>query len=73
METITYFQKEMALEQENFNSLTGELQGIRDRNSRQYKQISKEMMKSQTRLTLLMNRSMKCFAQVSFIPCVLKQ
>ncbi|XP_041348280.1 uncharacterized protein LOC121367897 isoform X2 [Gigantopelta aegis] len=63
MEMITYFQKEMAAEQENFNSLCGELQGIRDRNSRQYKQISKEMMKSQNRLTLLMNRSMKCFAQ----------
>ncbi|ESO89891.1 hypothetical protein LOTGIDRAFT_164585 [Lottia gigantea] len=63
MEAITGLQKEMAKEQENFNSMSEELKGFRDRNSRQYKQISKDLMASQTRLTSLMNKSMKCFAQ----------
>lgn len=64
METISGLQKEMAKEQENFNSLSSELKNFKDRNSRQYKQISKDMVASQHRLTLLMNRSIKCFAQV---------
>ncbi|KAK6175237.1 hypothetical protein SNE40_013743 [Patella caerulea] len=63
MDMITGLQKEMAKEQENFNSMSEELKGFKDKNSRQYKQISKDLMSSQTRLTSLMNRSMKCFAQ----------
>lgn len=63
MELISTLQKEMAKEQENFNSLSSSLQGLRDRNSRQYKTINRDMMASQTRLTTLMNRSMKCFSQ----------
>ncbi|XP_071081658.1 uncharacterized protein [Haliotis cracherodii] len=63
MESISGLQKEMAREQENFNSLNAELQSMKSRNSSQYKSISREMVTSQTRLTLLMNRSMKCFAQ----------
>ncbi|KAI8771623.1 mucin-19 [Biomphalaria glabrata] len=63
METISSLQKEMVKEQENFNSLSGELQNIKERNSRQYKQISKDMVTSQQRLSHLMNWSMKCFAQ----------
>ncbi|XP_055958179.1 uncharacterized protein LOC126827515 [Patella vulgata] len=65
MDMITGLQKEMAKEQENFNSMSEELKGFKDKNSRQYKQISKDLMSSQTRLTSLMNRSMKCFAQVN--------
>lgn len=64
MELISSLQREMAKEQENFNGLTSSLQGIRDRSSRQYKTINRDMMASQTRLTTLMNRSMKCFSQV---------
>ncbi|KAH9496311.1 hypothetical protein Btru_010573 [Bulinus truncatus] len=63
METISSLQKEMAKEQENFNSLSTELQNTRERNSRQYKQISKDLVTSQQRLNQLMNWSMKCFAQ----------
>ncbi|XP_053378096.1 uncharacterized protein LOC123530617 isoform X2 [Mercenaria mercenaria] len=62
IDTITVLQKEMSKEQENFNALSGEL-GTLKRNSGQYKSISKDMTASQTRLTLLMNRSMKCFSQ----------
>lgn len=72
METISGLQKEMAKEQENFNSLSSELKNFKDRNSRQYKQISKDMVASQHRLTLLMNRSIKCFAQViNYVYCVI--
>ncbi|GFO44476.1 hypothetical protein PoB_007098100 [Plakobranchus ocellatus] len=63
MAVISGLQREMSREQEAFNSLSGELQRNKGRNSRQYKQISKDMVGSQQRLTLLMNRSMKCFAQ----------
>ncbi|KAK3578753.1 hypothetical protein CHS0354_035654 [Potamilus streckersoni] len=62
LEAISMLQKEMAKEQENFNSLNKELTGQK-KNSGQYKQISRELNKSQERLTQLMNRSMKCFAQ----------
>ncbi|KAL3852184.1 hypothetical protein ACJMK2_015858 [Sinanodonta woodiana] len=62
LETISMLQKEMAREQENFNSLNRELAGHK-KNSGQYKQISHELTQSQERLTQLMNRSMKCFAQ----------
>ncbi|KAK7493895.1 hypothetical protein BaRGS_00014777, partial [Batillaria attramentaria] len=65
MELISSLQKEMAREQENFNGLTSSLHGLKDRNSRQYKTINRDMMASQTRLTTLMNRSMKCFSQQS--------
>ena len=65
MSVISGLQREMSREQEAFNSLSGELQKNKGRNSRQYKQISKDMVASQQRLTLLMNRSMKCFAQVA--------
>nr|KAG5704609.1 hypothetical protein BaRGS_031873 [Batillaria attramentaria] len=68
MELISSLQKEMAREQENFNGLTSSLHGLKDRNSRQYKTINRDMMASQTRLTTLMNRSMKCFSQVNGIP-----
>ena len=60
---ITVLQKEMSREQENFNSLSTDLGGLK-RNSGQYKSVSKDMNASQTRLTMLMNRSMKCFSQV---------
>ena len=53
----------MTKEQENFNSMSAELSSL-NKNSRQYKQISKERSSSQTRLTALMDRSMKCFQQV---------
>lgn len=66
MDTISNLQKEMTKEQENFNSLSAELQNIRERNSRQYKQISKDMLASQQQLKSLMDKSMKCFAQVDF-------
>lgn len=66
MGLISMLQKEMAKEQENFNGLSSALQGLKDRNSRQYKTISRDMMASQGRLTTLMNRSMKCFSMVSF-------
>lgn len=65
LDTISSLQKEMSKEQENFNSLRVELSSL-NKNSRQYKQISKEMTESQTRLTSLMDRSMKCFQQVSY-------
>ena len=61
---ITVLQKEMAKEQETFNSLSADL-GTLKRNSGQYKTVSKDMNASQARLTMLMNRSMKCFSQVS--------
>ncbi|KAK3773706.1 hypothetical protein RRG08_001435 [Elysia crispata] len=64
MSVISGLQREMSREQEAFNSLSGELQKNKGRNSRQYKQISKDMVASQQKLTLLMNRSMKCFAQI---------
>ncbi|XP_059138714.1 mucin-2-like [Physella acuta] len=67
METISSLQKEMAKEQETFNSLSAELQNRKERNSRQSKQISKDLTTSQQRLTLLMNRSMKCFSQIGDI------
>ncbi|XP_033746784.1 uncharacterized protein LOC117331917 isoform X2 [Pecten maximus] len=60
--TISLLQKEMAREQASFNLLSSQLATL-NKNSRQYKQISKEMNTSQTRLTMLMNRSMKCFQQ----------
>ncbi|KAJ8301655.1 hypothetical protein KUTeg_020642 [Tegillarca granosa] len=62
LEAISSLQKEMTKEQENFNSLGTEL-GALNKNSQQYKQISKEMTQSQSKLTVLMNRSMKCFQQ----------
>ena len=61
---ITILQREMTREQENFNSLSVDLASVK-KNSGQYKSVSKDMSASQTRLTLLMNRSMKCFSQVS--------
>ncbi|CAL1539073.1 unnamed protein product, partial [Lymnaea stagnalis] len=67
METISNLQKEMSKEQESFNSLSSELQNRKERNSRQYKQISKDLVSSQQRLTQLMNWSMKCFAQQNLI------
>jgi hypothetical protein len=57
-------QREQKKEQENFDSLKGELDSL-SKSSSQYKQIQKEMKVSQTRMTALMNRSMKCFQQVS--------
>ncbi|XP_052283896.1 uncharacterized protein LOC127880612 isoform X2 [Dreissena polymorpha] len=62
IETITLIQKEMTREQENFTALGSELSGLK-KTSGQYKSISKEMTASQARLTLLMDRSMKCFNQ----------
>ena len=62
---ITLLQREMSREQDNFNSLTADLATLK-RNSGQYRSVSKEMNASQTRLTLLMNRSMKCFNQVGW-------
>ncbi|VDH95794.1 Hypothetical predicted protein [Mytilus galloprovincialis] len=62
LDTISTLQKEMSKEQENFNSLSAELPSL-NKKSQQYKQISKEMTESQTRLTALMDRSMKCFQQ----------
>ncbi|XP_069101485.1 uncharacterized protein [Argopecten irradians] len=62
LDTISMLQKEMAREQSSFNSLSSQLASL-NKNSRQYKQISKEMNASQTKLTMLMNRSMKCFQQ----------
>ncbi|KAL4226512.1 hypothetical protein ACF0H5_014497 [Mactra antiquata] len=62
LETITLLQREMSKEQENFNSLSAELGNLK-KSSGQYKSISKDMTASQGRLTLLMNRSMKCFSQ----------
>ncbi|XP_060062979.1 uncharacterized protein LOC132543488 [Ylistrum balloti] len=62
LDTISMLQKEMGREQATFNSLSAQLASL-NKNSRQYKQISKEMNTSQTRLTMLMNRSMKCFQQ----------
>ncbi|XP_060557148.1 uncharacterized protein LOC132717647 [Ruditapes philippinarum] len=62
IDTISVLQKEMSREQENFNALSAE-QGSLKKNSGQYKSITKDMTASQTRLTLLMDRSMKCFSQ----------
>lgn len=62
LNTISTLQREMTKEQENFNSMSAELSSL-NKNSRQYKQISKEISSSQTRLTALMDRSMKCFQQ----------
>ncbi|XP_021342763.1 uncharacterized protein LOC110443095 isoform X2 [Mizuhopecten yessoensis] len=62
LDTISILQKEMSREQASFNSQSAQLATL-NKNSRQYKQISKEMNTSQTRLTMLMNRSMKCFQQ----------
>ncbi|KAK3103533.1 hypothetical protein FSP39_019920 [Pinctada imbricata] len=62
LDTISVLQKEMSREQENFNSLSSELSSLK-RNSQQYKQIQREMTASQSKLTSLMNRSMKCFQQ----------
>ncbi|RUS74770.1 hypothetical protein EGW08_017468, partial [Elysia chlorotica] len=65
MGVISGLQREMSREQDAFNSLSGELHKNKGRNSHQAKQISRDMVASQQRLTLLMNRSMKCFAQGS--------
>ncbi|KAL8593717.1 hypothetical protein ACOMHN_021899 [Nucella lapillus] len=65
MGLISYLQKEMGREQENFNGLSSGLEGLADRKSRQYKTISADMVKIQGRLTTLMNRTMKCFSQRS--------
>lgn len=64
MDTISSLQQEMKTEQESFNSLSQQLEGLRDKRTQQYRQISKDLMASQSRLTLLMNRSMQCFSQV---------
>ncbi|XP_052781664.1 POTE ankyrin domain family member J-like [Mya arenaria] len=64
MDLITVIQQEMKKEQENFNSLSEELSTLK-RSSGQYKTVSREMTASQARLTLLMDRSMKCFSQQS--------
>ncbi|XP_076448133.1 uncharacterized protein LOC143284892 isoform X2 [Babylonia areolata] len=64
MGLISFLQKEMAKEQENFNGLSSALNSLSDRKSRQYKTISADMVKAQARLTTLMNRSMKCFSQL---------
>lgn len=62
LEIVGVLQKEMSREQENFNSLSSEL-GTLKKNSAQYKSVAKEMTASQAKLTMLMNRSMKCFSQ----------
>lgn len=63
---ISVLQKEMSKEQGHFDSLNAERSSLK-KNSGQYKSVSKDMSTSQTRLTLLMNRSMKCFSLVHIV------
>ncbi|KAL5013271.1 hypothetical protein ScPMuIL_007541, partial [Solemya velum] len=63
LSNISNLQGMMSHEQENFNSLKSDLSTLK-KNSRQYKKLAAEMSESQNKLTHLMNRSMKCFAQV---------
>ena len=63
---------EMDKEQSNFDSLSAQLDAIKDQACAEFKDISTELIKSQNRLALLMSRSMFCFNMVSeVIPLLL--
>lgn len=52
---------EMDKEQSSFDSLSAQIDVIKDQASAEFKDISTELIKSQNRLALLMSRNMFCF------------
>ena len=51
-------------EQKNFDSLSAQLELVKDQASAEFKEISSELVKSQNRLAQLMSRNMFCFNKV---------
>ena len=63
---VTTLQVSMAREQREFDDLTGRLAALTcGDDAPEHIKLSTELMRSQTRLTTLMARNMKCFMQVS--------
>ena len=52
---------EMDEEQKKFDSLSTQLESIKNQASAEFKEISSELVKSQNTLALLMSRNMLCF------------
>ena len=67
MDMIQCLQTEMTAEQEYFNELCAQLANVDEPNSHDGRELSARMITSQTRLTDLVNRNMKCFMLVSYI------
>ena len=67
MDMIQCLQTEMTTEQEHFNELCAQLANIDEPNSHDGRELSARMITSQTRLTDLVNRNMKCFMLVNYI------
>ena len=67
VDMIQCLQTEMTTEQEYFNELCAQLAHIDEPNSHDGRELSARMITSQTRLTDLVNRNMKCFMLVNYI------
>lgn len=65
LDIISELQAEMDLEQRNFDGLSQQLSMVTDQASARFKQISQELVESQSRLALLMTRNMHAFDLVS--------
>lgn len=62
---IKFLQAEMTSEQEYFNELSAQLAMVEHPDSQDGQALSARMIESQTRLTDLVSRNMKCFMLVS--------
>lgn len=61
---------EMDSEQLRFDTLSEKLDKIKDQASSEFRSVSSDLIKSQNKLALLMNRNMYCFNMVCMCVCM---